>query len=123
MTSYFQHIVSELTNLKWHVEEDQFYADTPYKAGLSFTNIIATLDPLAPRRLVLACHYDTLNTTSGKFVGATDSAVPCAQLLNLAHVMQSHFNTFKQQVRLCNFLPSLCKLVAKLQDYIFLSVK
>ena len=37
--------------------------------------------------MVIACHYDSKMTPSG-FLGATDSAVPCAQMINLAHTMK-----------------------------------
>jgi hypothetical protein len=45
-------------------------------------------------RLVVACHYDSKAEPSG-FLGATDSAVPCAQMLNLAHTMQLDLNDSK----------------------------
>ncbi|XP_063177939.1 LOW QUALITY PROTEIN: glutaminyl-peptide cyclotransferase-like protein [Chroicocephalus ridibundus] len=73
----------------WHLELDAFEAGTP-RGPLTFTNLVATLAPSAPRRLVLACHYDTKvlppRPGGGRriFVGATDSAVPCAILLELA---------------------------------------
>ena len=41
----------------------------------------------APRRMVLVCHYDSKISPQG-FLGATDSAVPCAQMINLAHTMK-----------------------------------
>ena len=63
----------------------------------TFRNIVATLDPDAPRRLVVACHYDTL-TTVRNFVGMIDSAVPCAQMLNLAHTMRFNLEEDKNNV-------------------------
>ena len=55
-----------------------------------FVNIIATRDPPRSKagevsRLVLAAHYDSKLTPKG-FIGATDSAAPCAMLL---HVVRS----------------------------------
>ncbi|KAK2491946.1 hypothetical protein MC885_011915 [Smutsia gigantea] len=69
----------------WHVELDPFTASTPL-GPLDFGNVVATLDPGAARHLTLACHYDSKLFPSGSapFVGATDSAVPCALLLELA---------------------------------------
>jgi glutaminyl-peptide cyclotransferase len=61
-----------------------------------FTNVIATLDPEAPRRMVIACHYDSLLKPEG-FLGATDSAVPCAQMLNMAHTMSRELKDQKSQ--------------------------
>ncbi|XP_029862346.1 glutaminyl-peptide cyclotransferase-like protein isoform X2 [Aquila chrysaetos chrysaetos] len=84
-----QHIMGCLGALgaAWHLELDAFEAVTP-RGPVTFTNVVATVAPAAPRRLVLACHYDTkiLPPGPGKqlFLGATDSAVPCAILLELA---------------------------------------
>jgi hypothetical protein len=53
-----EYIVSTLKDLDWYVEEDTFTDNTPY--GLrSFTNIIATKDPTALRRVILSAHYDS----------------------------------------------------------------
>jgi len=81
-----QHIASTLAALGWSVDADRtFQAKTPL-GQKSFTNVIATLDPAAPRRLVLACHYDSIHGRD-RFVAATDSAVPCAMMLYLATLM------------------------------------
>lgn len=53
-----EYIVSTLKNLDWHVEEDTFTDNTPY-GSRSFTNIIATKDPTASRRVILSAHYDS----------------------------------------------------------------
>lgn len=52
------YITSTLRKLNWHIEEDSFVATTPF-GPKNFTNIIATKDPDAPRRVVLAAHYDS----------------------------------------------------------------
>jgi len=79
-------MVSVLRGLGWSVDGDRrFQMDTPL-GPMSFTNIIATHDPAAPRRLVLACHYDSIHGRD-QFVAATDSAVPCAMMLHLAALM------------------------------------
>ncbi|KAM6032853.1 LOW QUALITY PROTEIN: glutaminyl-peptide cyclotransferase-like protein [Theristicus caerulescens] len=84
-----QHIAGCLGTLgaAWHLELDAFEAATP-RGPVTFTNVVATVAPAAPRRLVLACHYDTKVLPPGPgqrlFLGATDSAVPCAILLELA---------------------------------------
>ncbi|XP_030571666.1 glutaminyl-peptide cyclotransferase isoform X1 [Drosophila novamexicana] len=84
-----QYIVQSLRDLDWHVELNGFHDNAPILGALHFTNIIATLNPNAERYLVLACHYDSKYMPGGEeFVGATDSAVPCAMLLNLAKVLQ-----------------------------------
>jgi hypothetical protein len=77
-----QHIVDQLSGLGWSVELDTFTAATPL-GTTTFSNIVATLHPDSPRRLVLAAHYDSKLTPTG-FLGATDSALPCALMLHLA---------------------------------------
>ncbi len=78
-----------MKNLDWDVKVDEFESPTPL-GRRKFTNIIATLDPKAERRLVLAAHYDSklMEPVNGKyFKGATDSAVPCAMMLEIAHTL------------------------------------
>ena len=85
-----------MRSLGWTVEEDQFRQNTVI-GNVEFTNVIATLDPNAPRRMVLACHYDSKITPRG-FLGATDSAVPCAQMINLAYTLKNELEATKNQV-------------------------
>ncbi|XP_062031931.1 collagen alpha-2(I) chain-like, partial [Lepus europaeus] len=82
----------------WHVELDPFTASTPL-GPLDFGNVVATLDPGAARHLTLACHYDSKFFPSGSapFVGATDSAVPCALLLELAQALDLELREAKEQ--------------------------
>ncbi|XP_059007841.1 glutaminyl-peptide cyclotransferase-like protein isoform X2 [Mustela nigripes] len=82
----------------WHVELDPFTASTPL-GPLDFGNVVATLDPGAARHLTLACHYDSKLFPSGStpFVGATDSAVPCALLLELAQALDRELSRAKEQ--------------------------
>ncbi|KAJ8923338.1 hypothetical protein NQ315_001896 [Exocentrus adspersus] len=93
----FNYIKNELENLNWNVEVDEFDEEAPKQFGvLRFKNIVATLHPSAERYLVLACHYDSKYFKNTVFVGATDSAVPCAMLLNLAKVMHKELDTARQ---------------------------
>ncbi|XP_012616896.1 glutaminyl-peptide cyclotransferase-like protein isoform X1 [Microcebus murinus] len=82
----------------WHVELDPFTASTPL-GPLDFGNVVATLDPGAARHLTLACHYDSklFSPRSAPFVGATDSAVPCALLLELAQALDPELSRAKEQ--------------------------
>ncbi|XP_029173119.1 glutaminyl-peptide cyclotransferase [Nylanderia fulva] len=82
-----EYIKNSMRDLGWTVESDKFEADTPTFGKLEFENIIAKLNPDAKRYLALACHFDSKYTRERNFVGATDSAVPCAQMINLATVM------------------------------------
>ncbi|XP_038072095.1 glutaminyl-peptide cyclotransferase-like isoform X2 [Patiria miniata] len=91
-----QYIVSSLQGLQsWDIEENRFSEWTPHtRANTEFVNIIATLrnanaQPESDLKLVLACHYDSKYYPGHTFVGATDSAVPCAMLLDLAHNLKA----------------------------------
>ncbi|XP_065175797.1 glutaminyl-peptide cyclotransferase-like isoform X1 [Sycon ciliatum] len=88
------HIVNQLTGLTagWHVELDSFTSSTPLGTK-HFSNVVATLDPMARRRLVLACHFDSKLFTDGVFLGAIDSAVPCAMLINLVRVFDKELKS------------------------------
>lgn len=52
------YLVASLKKLNWHVEEDSFTDTTPY-GEKRFTNVIATKDPSAPRRVIVAAHFDS----------------------------------------------------------------
>ncbi|XP_029891680.1 glutaminyl-peptide cyclotransferase isoform X2 [Aquila chrysaetos chrysaetos] len=95
-----QHIKHRLQRLQagWEIEEDTFQRYTPY-GYQTFSNIISTLDPSAKRHLVLACHYDSKffgqQWQERVFVGATDSAVPCAMILELARALDNKLQLIK----------------------------
>ncbi|XP_047517974.1 glutaminyl-peptide cyclotransferase-like isoform X1 [Pieris napi] len=89
------YIVDEMKNLGWDVTEDIFPDKTPVFGTLNFRNIIAKLNPNADRYLVLACHYDSKYTREHDFLGATDSAVPCAMMINLAKVLSRQLDPLK----------------------------
>ncbi|KAG0207803.1 hypothetical protein BGX28_001049 [Mortierella sp. GBA30] len=82
----------------WHLEKDTFVDQTPF-GPKTFTNLIFTKNPKAENRLVFAAHFDSKyfppegikpkdQWNGGEdtlpFIAATDSAVPCAILLDLA---------------------------------------
>lgn len=52
------YIVSTLKALDWHIELDEFVDMTPV-GQKRFTNVIATKDPEASRRVVLSAHFDS----------------------------------------------------------------
>uniref|UniRef100_A0A3Q3W2Z0 Glutaminyl-peptide cyclotransferase n=1 Tax=Mola mola TaxID=94237 RepID=A0A3Q3W2Z0_MOLML len=95
-----EHIKTTLRSLGagWDVTEDKFRSETPY-GPLPFTNLIATLNPSAKRRLVLACHHDSKyyppQLHGVEFQGATDSAVPCAMILELARALDEELKAQK----------------------------
>jgi glutaminyl-peptide cyclotransferase len=52
------YIIDTMRSLKWHITEDEFTADTPL-GKKKFTNVIATKDPSASRRVILSAHFDS----------------------------------------------------------------
>lgn len=91
-----QHFTNFFTELDWSIEYDNFTQDTVLKNGpISFSNFWATLDPPWKSeqnqkgdtgRLVLVAHYDSKIEPAG-FIGATDSAAPCAMIMHVAKAM------------------------------------
>ncbi|RKP06519.1 hypothetical protein THASP1DRAFT_15183 [Thamnocephalis sphaerospora] len=80
------YIRTTFSALGWKVEEDTFTQSTPL-GDKTFNNIVATKFPEATRQLVLAAHYDSKYfppPDEERFIGATDSSVPCAMLVDLA---------------------------------------
>ncbi|KAE8443533.1 hypothetical protein EG329_001773 [Mollisiaceae sp. DMI_Dod_QoI] len=79
------------TNLpKWTVEFQNSTSTTPAtgERHVPFANIIITRDPPWTKpgdvgRLALVAHYDSKLTPLG-FIGATDSAAPCAMIMHAA---------------------------------------
>nr|XP_031862985.1 uncharacterized protein CI109_001460 [Kwoniella shandongensis]KAA5530057.1 hypothetical protein CI109_001460 [Kwoniella shandongensis] len=83
------YISSVFSKLGWHEEKDQFTGSTPI-GDIEFTNLIYTFNPDAPRKVVLAAHFDSKwfpDFPANQFIGATDSAAPCAMMLSLAEFL------------------------------------
>ncbi len=115
-------LADSLSSLGWTVELDPVATATT-DGFRNFTNVIAQLHPDRPRRAVLggdialfsppqktnliptpqACHYDSLIWLEG-FVGAIDSAVPCAMLLNLV-ISTTTFSAIPSPVYVSRFFP------------------
>ncbi|ORX67194.1 hypothetical protein DL89DRAFT_269620 [Linderina pennispora] len=76
-------IVDTLSTLGYAISWDNFTAATP-EGQVKMANIIATKNPAAQRRLVLSAHYESKVIAGGEFIGATDSAVPVALMLDVA---------------------------------------
>lgn len=93
-----QYIIGEMRRLGWSVETDPFDAKTPNLGTLRFENIIAKLNPSGKQSLVLACHYDSKYYPNMEFLGATDSAVPCAMLINLADALKNRLLPLQKAV-------------------------
>ncbi|GJN88459.1 hypothetical protein Rhopal_001425-T1 [Rhodotorula paludigena] len=87
-------------NLTREVEVDEFEDDTPI-GRKPFKNLVFTHDPSAPRRLVLAAHIDSKyfpTHPEDQFIGATDSAAPCAMLLDVATALTPWLDARKARV-------------------------
>ncbi|QRV86094.1 Peptidase family M28 protein [Ceratobasidium sp. AG-Ba] len=99
-TAVRNYLVETMKAMNWDVEEDSFTDNTPYGTK-RFTNVIATKDPHAPRKLVLAAHFDSkffATYPQNQFVGATDSAAPCAMLLDLAQTLDPLLNERQKRI-------------------------
>lgn len=80
---------------EWRLEFQNSTSKTPATGDeqIPFRNLIATRDPpwASPGdvgRLALVAHYDSKLTPEG-FIGATDSAAPCAMLMHAARSIDS----------------------------------
>ncbi|KAL7046970.1 hypothetical protein ACKWTF_002755 [Chironomus riparius] len=76
-------IIGEMESMGMTVELDSFYDNAPIFGKINFVNIVGKINPNADRFLMLSAHYDSKYFPDNKFVGATDSAVPCALMLNI----------------------------------------
>lgn len=57
-TKVRDYIASTMRTLGWTVELDEFTDRTPY-GDKRFANVVATKDPKAARRVILAAHFDS----------------------------------------------------------------
>ncbi|KAF1947942.1 hypothetical protein EJ02DRAFT_391371 [Clathrospora elynae] len=80
----------------WSIEWQNSTSKTPVSGGkeLPFANLIFKREPpwVKPGQanlLTLVAHYDSKYRPEG-FVGATDSAAPCAMLMHVAKVVDGH---------------------------------
>ncbi|XP_052868338.1 glutaminyl-peptide cyclotransferase-like isoform X2 [Anopheles cruzii] len=89
-------LIDHMRQLSWTVEVDEFEDTVPIFGKLQFSNVIATLNPNAQRNLVLACHYDSKYFPNQGFIGATDSAVPCAMMLTIASSMSPYLAAVRE---------------------------
>lgn len=77
----------------FNTETDEFSENVPIFGTVTFSNIVGIINPKANDFLALACHYDSKYFANDPgFVGAIDSAVPCAILLNTAKTLQTYLS-------------------------------
>ncbi|KAI6189261.1 Glutaminyl-peptide cyclotransferase [Aphelenchoides besseyi] len=76
-----EYLFKKMQDAGFHVEWDQFVDNTPYGSN----------------QFLLACHYDSKILNGSVFIGAVDSAVPCAMLVDFANslgpLLRSHTNS------------------------------
>lgn len=91
-TKVLQHFVDFFTTQlpQWRIEYQNSTSKTPATGDrdVPFANLIITRDPPWTQpgdvgRLALVAHYDSKLSPAG-FIGATDSAAPCAMILHAA---------------------------------------
>jgi len=86
------YIMDYLKKLNWNVELDIFTQKVPIMSNVTFHNIVARQNPRAQRYLMFGCHYDSKYFKDFDFMAATDSAVPCALMLNMATILRHQFH-------------------------------
>ncbi|EDW94114.1 glutaminyl-peptide cyclotransferase [Drosophila yakuba] len=86
------YIVDYLKKLNWNVELDIFTQKVPIMSAVTFHNIVARQNPRAKRYLMFGCHYDSKYFKDFDFMAATDSAVSCALMLNMATILRNQFH-------------------------------
>ncbi|CAG0914083.1 unnamed protein product [Notodromas monacha] len=99
-TQVKEFIINKLESSGFTVSTQDFTARVPVMDNfirgqeMPFSNVIATFHPSAPKKLVFACHYDSkyFNERSN-FIGAIDSAVPCAMLLDMARTLSKSLSS------------------------------
>lgn len=85
-------LLQHFATLGYHAAIDRFESQVPpMSKNVTFTNLIFTLNPSAGSRVIIAAHYDSKVSVPGQgtrqFIGATDSAVPCAMMAELAFAL------------------------------------
>ncbi|GAA94183.1 hypothetical protein E5Q_00831 [Mixia osmundae IAM 14324] len=73
----------------WQLDEHEFEASTPI-GSIKMTNLVFTHDPEAELKLILSAHIDSKyfpRSPMNTFVGATDSAVPTAVIMDVAEAL------------------------------------
>ncbi|XP_055841752.1 glutaminyl-peptide cyclotransferase isoform X2 [Episyrphus balteatus] len=92
-TAVREYITKEMQSLGFNTEIDKFNANVPIFGNLTFYNIIATYNSDADAFLTLACHYDSKYFSDiPNFVGAIDSAVPCAIMMNVVKTISPYLS-------------------------------
>lgn len=84
------YLMDELEKLGFAASSDHFYLEA------YFTNVMGIWNHKAREFLVLTCHYDSQTPREDEnetYLGATDGAVPCAIILNVAKTLGPFLRT------------------------------
>ena len=119
-----------MQEIGWVVHTQNLTASTPY-GNKSFQNIVANF-PIGSafsglnvksiensqfylqKRIVFACHFDSKYFKSMSFIGAIDSAVPCALLLDVAKFLHQNYpNNSFPNVNTRNFCSVILRIKFK----------
>ena len=79
-------LVTTFTENGWTLSRDIFEAGTPLGTK-QFTNLVFTLDPQQPKKVLMAAHYDLKSGMNKGFMGAIDSAWSCAFLVEMGRYL------------------------------------
>lgn len=91
-------ITAHFKQLNWHIQLDEFKSNTP-NGIKTFKNLIFTHDITATRYFTLAAHLDSKDFGKDPFIGATDSAAPCAMLIDIATALTPWLEKRKERVQ------------------------
>jgi glutaminyl-peptide cyclotransferase len=78
------------------VSFETFQSETPFGVK-PFSGIIAIHNNNVCKRYVIACHFDSKYFKT-EFIGAVDSAVPCALIIHLALILNNKLIEHKKKV-------------------------
>ena len=77
-------LIKRFTENGWSFSHDTFEAKTPLGTK-QFKNLIFTLHPHRPKKMLIAAHYDLKSNMQDGFMGAIDSAWSCAFLTEMGY--------------------------------------
>ncbi len=87
---------------KWELQWQNTTAETPVTGDTPFRNLIFRREPpwVKPGQsnlLTFVAHYDSKITPEG-FIGATDSAAPCAMLMHMAKSIDKYMTQMHDEM-------------------------
>ena len=77
-------LITRFTENGWSFSHDTFEAKTPLGTK-QFKNLIFTLHPHRPKKILIAAHYDLKSSMPSGFMGAIDAAWSCTFLTEMGY--------------------------------------